>query len=174
MDIKIFLAGDSAGGNLCLSLLSHISHPHPDLSIPRVDLKGEKLRGTLLISPWVTFDTSAPSIFSNRETDYLLPESLKRASKAFLGDAKEDAYNTPLGASVEWWEDLHIQDLGIIVSDSELFFSDIIAFSEKIKVRKAVFIFSLLFSMLTTEVGAQSPYAGIGCSKGSACAVRLR
>ncbi|BDD63019.1 hypothetical protein MPDQ_003689 [Monascus purpureus] len=130
---NIILAGDSAGGNLCLSLLSHISHPHPDLSIPRVDLKGEKLRGTLLISPWVTFDTSAPSIFSNRETDYLLPESLQRASKAFLGDAKEDTYNTPLGASVEWWEDLHIQDLGIIVSDSELFFDDIMAFSEKIK-----------------------------------------
>ncbi|KAH8721585.1 hypothetical protein GQ44DRAFT_829147 [Phaeosphaeriaceae sp. PMI808] len=34
---RIFLAGDSAGGNLVLALLSHILHPHPD--VPVVELK---------------------------------------------------------------------------------------------------------------------------------------
>src|SRR5258707_263246 len=37
---NIILTGDSAGANLVLSLLSHISHPHPStvLPIPRISL----------------------------------------------------------------------------------------------------------------------------------------
>ena len=134
MHVKILLEGDSAGGNLILALLSHISHPHPDPSIPRIDLGGQKLGNALLISPWVTFDTNASSMKSNARTDYILPGSLKRASGIFLGSAKEDFYNTPLDAPEDWWKDLRTENLSIIVSDAEILLDGVIAISEKIKV----------------------------------------
>ncbi|KAJ9645938.1 hypothetical protein H2199_002981 [Coniosporium tulheliwenetii] len=34
----ILLGGDSAGANLTLALLGHILHPHPDPTIPRIEL----------------------------------------------------------------------------------------------------------------------------------------
>lgn len=54
---KITLAGDSAGGGLCLSLLTILR----DLSRPLP-------AGAVLISPWVDLTHSFPSILSNVET----------------------------------------------------------------------------------------------------------
>lgn len=54
MELKIVIAGDSAGGNLTLGLISHLLHPHPD--VPKVELSGP-LATTILISPWVKFTT---------------------------------------------------------------------------------------------------------------------
>lgn len=46
----IVLQGDSSGGNLALALLSHLAHPHPQVTVPRLLLDGT-LGGTLLLSP---------------------------------------------------------------------------------------------------------------------------
>jgi acetyl esterase/lipase len=64
------LTGDSAGANLVLSLLSHINHPNPStvLSIPPIKLD-EDLKGAVLISPWVDFDTSKDSFKRNQYKD---------------------------------------------------------------------------------------------------------
>ena len=66
---QIILVGDSAGANLCLALLSHAMHPHPDQSIPRIDLNDDTLCGTLLVSPWVVLNTNAASMTANAQTD---------------------------------------------------------------------------------------------------------
>ncbi|KAJ7180300.1 alpha beta-hydrolase [Mycena crocata] len=57
---KIVLAGDSAGGGLCLSVLSIIR----DLGLPMP-------AGCVLISPWVDLTHSFPSVMQNTETDII-------------------------------------------------------------------------------------------------------
>lgn len=84
---SIVLTGDSAGANLALSLLSHITHPHPSrtLKIPPITLK-EDFLGVVLISPWVSFDLSSPSWTANASKDCIDPNAGKAWSAAFLGD----------------------------------------------------------------------------------------
>ncbi|KAJ7714315.1 alpha/beta-hydrolase [Mycena maculata] len=57
---KIVLAGDSAGGGLCLSTLSILR----DMGIPMP-------AGCVLISPWVDLTHSFPSVMENTETDII-------------------------------------------------------------------------------------------------------
>ncbi|KAJ7228482.1 hypothetical protein GGX14DRAFT_613080, partial [Mycena pura] len=59
---KIVLAGDSAGGGLCVSVLSILR----DMGLPLP-------AGAVLISPWVDLTHSLPSIMQNVESD-IIPE----------------------------------------------------------------------------------------------------
>ncbi|KAJ4478319.1 hypothetical protein J3R30DRAFT_3480447 [Lentinula aciculospora] len=59
---KIVLAGDSAGGNLCLTTLTVLR----DMGIPMP-------AGAVLISPWVDLTHSFPSLMHNTKTD-IIPE----------------------------------------------------------------------------------------------------
>ncbi|KAF7355479.1 putative lipase esterase from carbohydrate esterase family ce10 [Mycena sanguinolenta] len=57
---KIVLAGDSAGGGLCLSTLAILR----DMGLPMP-------AGAVLISPWVDLTHSFPSVMENTETDII-------------------------------------------------------------------------------------------------------
>ncbi|KAJ7781052.1 Alpha/Beta hydrolase protein [Mycena metata] len=57
---KIVLAGDSAGGGLCLSTLAILR----DMGLPMP-------AGAVLISPWVDLTHSFPSVMQNTETDII-------------------------------------------------------------------------------------------------------
>ncbi|KAF8192637.1 Alpha/Beta hydrolase protein [Mycena galopus ATCC 62051] len=62
------LAGDSAGGNLALQVLSQILHPLqgvPDIRLPA------PLRGVYLASPWVNLCADSKSHTENEGRDYL-------------------------------------------------------------------------------------------------------
>ncbi|KAF2144923.1 uncharacterized protein K452DRAFT_316068 [Aplosporella prunicola CBS 121167] len=102
---NIIVGGDSAGGNLALSLLSHILHPHPDeTSVHRVDWTAdEKLKGVLLISPWMDFTTDDESFQLYQAYDFLTPQLLGRWATTFLADRPADAYNRPARAPPGWW-----------------------------------------------------------------------
>jgi len=108
---SIILGGDSAGGNLVLSLLSHIRHPCPD--VPEILLR-TPLAGTVLFSPWVSFDTSHKSFLRNAQTDALIASNLRKWSSMYLGTniREEDPgvvtggneYSEPLQADSPWWK----------------------------------------------------------------------
>jgi acetyl esterase/lipase len=101
---SILIGGDSAGGNLAAALLEHIARPHPH--VPPVTLS-RPLRAALLISPWVSFDVTTPSMSNNAESDYLTPRALRRASNAYIPPGGEhDHYSQPVTAPVEWWADV--------------------------------------------------------------------
>jgi hypothetical protein len=55
---------------MTMTLLSHILHPHPDIS-PKITLN-EPLAGALLISPWAKFPTDDPSVKRNANSDMVL------------------------------------------------------------------------------------------------------
>src|SRR5271156_4305843 len=69
----ILLAGDSAGGNLCLSILSHLSHPHPE--VPEIKMEG-KLKAVVAVAPWVSFKTDWPSMKRNAYKDLITPHGV--------------------------------------------------------------------------------------------------
>ncbi len=76
------LAGDSAGGHMALSLISHLLHPHSD--VPKIDLS-EPLAGVILVSPWVTFRTDDDSVTRNMTSDYVTATAANRWSSSYLG-----------------------------------------------------------------------------------------
>ncbi|EEH47463.2 uncharacterized protein PADG_03547 [Paracoccidioides brasiliensis Pb18] len=65
----IIIAGDSAGGNLTGSLLTHIAKPSP-YAAP-LDLAGRQLEAVLLVSPWVMMGTNQGSYHTNHRKDFL-------------------------------------------------------------------------------------------------------
>jgi acetyl esterase/lipase len=80
--LQIILAGDSAGGHMALSLISHLLHPHSDVS--KVELS-EPLAGVILVSPWVKFATDDDSVKRNMTSDYVTAAAATRWSNAYLG-----------------------------------------------------------------------------------------
>lgn len=122
---SIILAGDSAGGNLSLALLSHLAHPHP--SVPAVSLpEGAKFLGAILISPWADFNTSNPGYALNERKDELTPGFLVKCSTSFLGtpyphpaDANTN-YTQPALAEAEWWDGIPVDDILITGGEDEI------------------------------------------------------
>ena len=66
---KLILAGDSAGGNLALQIVSQLLDPHPSLPTPPAGPLC--FGGLLLLSPWMEFGTDAPSHTRNQARDVL-------------------------------------------------------------------------------------------------------
>ncbi|KAJ9618766.1 hypothetical protein H2203_008971 [Taxawa tesnikishii (nom. ined.)] len=129
----IILAGDSAGANLVLGLLSHLLHPHPDVSIRPV--LTEPFRGAVLISPWVKFATDDPSWSRNYHTDFLPRSIASRWGGAFLGSAPLDNYNQPILADESWFHGSErvIREVLVWGGGGEVLIDSIEAFYEKFK-----------------------------------------
>lgn len=100
---RISLAGDSAGANLTLGILSHILHPHPEITPLKLE---QPLAAAILLAPWASFATDWPSNARNADKDIVSSYAGNSWSTAFLGGAPGDAYNEPLTAKPGWWEGL--------------------------------------------------------------------
>ncbi|KAH8650884.1 Alpha/Beta hydrolase protein [Tricladium varicosporioides] len=103
---QVIIAGDSAGGNLCLGILAHLHTPHPD--IPRIVYNpqgGEKevqLKGALLISPRCSNTASAPSYIFNNGKDVILPATMDLFAEAYNSNIHE-VCATPLNGDRGFW-----------------------------------------------------------------------
>lgn len=128
---SITLIGDSAGAHLALSLVLHLSHPNP--LVAPLKLAG-RLSGAVLVSPWVTTDTSAASMQLNKDKDVLTASSLEYWARNFLGDANYDSWNTPTMAPEEWWGDLLVDDILVLYGDDELLRDDTLVFCDRLRV----------------------------------------
>jgi acetyl esterase/lipase len=138
---SLILGGDSAGGNLLLSLLSHILHPHSNPAVPRLDLK-EPFHAALLLSPWVSFATDHPSYTKNAENDMFDAKPLDMWAKAFLGSNQRqgiimgDSYSEPLLAEPSWWSGAPkvVKEVLIWGGGGEVFIDGIKAFADKFEI----------------------------------------
>lgn len=133
----IVLAGDSAGGNLLLAVMSHILHPHPDKSIPRLEIDSP-FKGALLVSPWVDFSSAAASYTTNGKKDIVDRDILIKWGNYYMGKAAVDAYNQPGTASKEWWQgiDAKVRNIAVMYGDGEVMLDDIEKFNETLKVSR--------------------------------------
>jgi acetyl esterase/lipase len=131
----ILLVGDSAGANLILGIISHLLHPHPDASIPPLDMDSP-LKGAVLVSPWVTFSSVSASYMTNRKKDFFNQEVLAKWGRYYMGTAAPDAYNQPGTTNAKWWQGMEakIRDVLVTSGENEVMFDDTRTFSETLKV----------------------------------------
>lgn len=120
-----------------MSLLSHLAHPHPDMQ--EIHLHDKKLGGVFLISPWVSFEYDSHSMKANVSMDYIGPDTIAVASRAFIGKSKGDPYSMPITASPEWWQDLPVRHLCFLVGEYEVFRDDVRAMQQIVRVSIARF-----------------------------------
>jgi acetyl esterase/lipase len=120
---QVVIGGDSAGGNLALALLAHIKQPHP--LVPNVEgfpIDG-KLKGALLISPWVSNATTAASYDENSKKDYLNREAVEEFIR--LWGPKAELWADCLLAPGSLWKDLPVERVLITVGGFEVFRDDV-------------------------------------------------
>ena len=123
---NVVIGGDSAGGNLVLGILSHLSHPHPShLSHLPLRLHPDESRclaGALLLSPWVSNNRTAwDSVRRNKLKDSVTLISTDLSERYFLQEGQDwDWYNEPLRASAEWWTDLKTQHVLLVSGEDEI------------------------------------------------------
>lgn len=113
---RIVLAGDSAGGNLVLSLLLELR-----------DRREALPAGAVLLSPWVDLACTAPSFQANAEVDVLDREVLLREAAGYAGggDPGQPALS-PLRADLAGLPPLYLQAGG-----AEVFRDDVVALAER-------------------------------------------
>ncbi|WPH02422.1 DNA polymerase alpha-associated DNA helicase A-like protein [Acrodontium crateriforme] len=130
----IIIAGDSAGGNLTMSLLSHILHPHPEV---KTTIKLESpVAGVVLVSPWSKFTTDDDSVRRNATSDMVTPSASDRWVSLFLGSGPKDNYNQPGLAEQEWFTGLPdvADDILVWGGGGEILIDSIEALTKKLKI----------------------------------------
>ena len=127
----ILLAGDSAGGNMCLALLSHLSHPSPDVPEVKID---SKLKALVLVAPWVSFKTEWPSMRRNLYKDIIIPDVARKWGHDYLGDHPTNPYVEAVEAPANWWEGARVEQLLCVAGSDEMLVDPINVWVEKYKV----------------------------------------
>jgi acetyl esterase/lipase len=128
---RIFLGGDSAGGNLVGGVLSHLAHPHPQ--IDPLSLK-EKLAGAVMIAPWTLMETDFSDRKIDSSGDLITPAVAGPWAGAYLGTATRDVYTDLSTAEPEWYTTFPVQSVLICAGGNEILLPIIQDFSEKFKV----------------------------------------
>ena len=130
---QIMLAGDSAGGNMCLGVLSHLMHPSPEF--PEIKLAEEdKLKAIVGIAPWVSFDTSKPSVAKNEYKDIINPVIGTKWSTDYLAGKSTTPYSEALTAPAEWWKNSKVENMLVVAGANEILVSAIDEWVTKYKV----------------------------------------
>ena len=128
---EVIIGGDSAGGNLAIATLLHVSHPHPQ--IDSIELS-TPLAGVFSCAPWANFDLNWPSVMNNSYKDMITPNVLRTWSSAYLNNKQSDAWSEPDRAPIEWWRDIKTEWLLILADENEIMVSMIEAFAKKLEV----------------------------------------
>jgi len=108
-----------------LQVLSHILHPHP--ALPLIPIPAVPLAGILTMSPWVIFESSAPS-FVHVDKDTLSLKPLLTWGRMYRqGNALADGTGEPSGhwsellkAPPEWWRDIAKVTRNVMITYGEL------------------------------------------------------
>ncbi|OAR00664.1 hypothetical protein LLEC1_04826 [Akanthomyces lecanii] len=128
---SVLVAGDSAGANITVGVLSHLAHPHP--SIEPVHLAGP-LAGAATIAPWVSLhpDLSGLDIYDGG--DIVTTFVGEKWSKELMGDAEPDNYTDAIDAPDSWFETYPVKKMLILAGENEILLPMIEAFYDKVKV----------------------------------------
>ena len=108
---ELILAGDSAGGNMALALLSHIMHASGDAAEIKLS---EPLKALVLVAPWVSFRTDWPSATKNAYKDIITAATGGKWGADYLGGKPTTPYAEALEAPVGWWKDASKYVEGIV------------------------------------------------------------
>lgn len=128
---EIMLASDSAGGNLCLAILSHLMHPSKD--VPRLEASSP-LRGMILMPSWICCKASWPSMTQNLYKDINSLDALHEWSLDYLNGRASDNYFEPIRAAREWWINAPVERTLVVAGEDKVFLNPITLWVETYKV----------------------------------------
>ncbi|KIY00489.1 uncharacterized protein Z520_04174 [Fonsecaea multimorphosa CBS 102226] len=144
---EIFLAGDSAGGNMCLGVLSQIMHPSPEF--PELKLAdGEKLKGIVAVAPWVSFNLDWDSEKRNRYKDIVTHFAGGMWSRDYLAGKPSTFFAEPFNAPADWWKDAKVEGILVTSGSNEVLVDSI---GEFVKTYKSVNPDSMTYVIGTNE-----------------------
>ncbi|KAJ7079985.1 Alpha/Beta hydrolase protein [Mycena belliarum] len=133
------LAGDSAGANLILQLLSHALHPLPPaLGVPEFAPPAPpRLRGALLISPWASLTADSASHAANDGRDLLRRATLAEWGRVVRADvpAEHRAFIEAARAPEAWFAGVErlVERVLVTAGGAECLRDDIVVFGEALK-----------------------------------------
>lgn len=116
---------------MCLAVLSHLSHPSPDVPEVKID---SKLKAVVLVAPWVSFKTDWPSVQRNQYKDIVVSAVAQQWSSAYLAGRPTSPYAEALEAPASWWEGAKVDQLLCVAGSDELLIDPITKWVEKYKV----------------------------------------
>ncbi|KAH6874361.1 putative epsilon-lactone hydrolase [Thelonectria olida] len=119
---EVVLAGDSAGGNLCVAILSHLMHPLE--SVPKLKAQ-TPLKGMILMSPWISFDITWPSMTRNLHKDIDSLDTLREWSSDYVNGRASDNYLEPILAPRDWWMSAPVNRTLVVAGENEVFLDPI-------------------------------------------------
>jgi acetyl esterase/lipase len=129
----IILAGDSAGGNMSLGVLSQIMHPSPEL--PNVQIpEGQNLKALVLIAPWVSFRLDWPSVQRNEHKDLLSQYAGHKWSTDYMAGKESTPFAEPLHAPPDWWKNPRVDQILATAGSDESLLDQIAEWVDKFKV----------------------------------------
>lgn len=126
----VLVGGDSAGGNLAVGVLSHLSHSHP--AIPNLKLD-QPLAGVVLLSPWTSLEL-IPTGSSNNIGDLITTQVAGPWSSGYLGDNDRDYYTDASTAPSTWFENALTTNILVLGGGNEIMRPMIEHFVQKVKV----------------------------------------
>lgn len=130
---EVILAGDSAGGNLCVAILSHLMHPSDN--VPKLEVQ-TSLRGMILMSPWISFKTTWPSMTRNLDKDIDSLDALHEWSSDYLSGRASDNYVEPILAPRDWWTTAPVNRTLVVAGENEVFLDPITVWVDTFTVRR--------------------------------------
>lgn len=113
---QVLLVGDSAGANLCLAVLSHLTHPSED--VPELVIN-EPIKGVVLMSPWVSFRHHWPSVEASEHRDIDAAEVLTEWSRAYLNGRESNNYIEAAEAPEWWWDNIRVRQTLVLAGGDE-------------------------------------------------------
>ncbi|KAJ5901934.1 hypothetical protein N7495_002462 [Penicillium taxi] len=127
---NVVVGGDSAGGNLAIAVLLHLSHPNPKIDpLPL----STPLAGVFCHAPWIDFKYDWPSMKENAYRDIITAVGLEKWSGSYLNGKPGDSWSEPSSAPVQWWAGAKTEQILLLAGGHEILLSSIDDFAKKIK-----------------------------------------
>lgn len=127
---SILLGADSVGGNMAMALLMHLKQPSPYANA--LNLRpGDRLKGLLLVSPWVSFDFETASYHENERFDMISRDIMTRIVGWWAPKAGEP-WAEPAAAPSALLQELPVQRLLLLAGGWECYRDGILLLAEKL------------------------------------------
>ncbi|KAI0258603.1 Alpha/Beta hydrolase protein [Gloeopeniophorella convolvens] len=132
----IIISGDSAGGNLCLQVTSHLLHPLA--GVPAPPKLSEPLGGAALISPWVAFHEKGAASYKRNDARDWIPRKFYDEFAAQVRPGVTPALRAhvePLEAPKGWWTGAErvVKRFVVFGGENEGIFDQILEMAEVLK-----------------------------------------
>lgn len=133
----LIIGGDSAGGNLAIQLLHHLSDLE-QRSQPLTD-KAVRFAGFFFVSPWVSGHVDTASFRENGLVDMLSASIVSQSQTHALGKIKEADFKShpalPLDGDLTWLGNIqHVsKSIYITCGHEEVFRDPVLSFSEAVR-----------------------------------------